>query len=105
MKEKIKNHCCDNKKSAVHPSHKKHLSRLNRASGQLEGVRKMIDEQRYCPEILTQLRAVRSALSSLESEILRTHLVYCVTETLSSHDDSERSKKIEELIDIFNRFK
>ncbi|MCB0331270.1 MAG: metal-sensitive transcriptional regulator [Bdellovibrionales bacterium] len=90
----------------LHPSHKKQISRINRLSGQLEGVKRMIESQRYCPEILTQLRAIRSAVKSLEANVLQTHLTNCVTETFSSKRVSkrEKDKKIEELIEIFKRF-
>lgn len=90
----------------LHPSHKKQISRINRISGQLEGVRGMIEAQRYCPEILTQLRAIRSAVKSLEANVLQTHLSSCVTETFSSKrvSKSEKEKKIKELIEIFKRY-
>ena len=102
MKSKSQAHCCSD--DGEHPSHRKQVSRLNRASGQLEGVRKMIEEQRYCPEILTQLRATRSALKSLEAEILKTHLSSCVAEAFESKRKGDREKKIEELAEIFYRF-
>ncbi len=94
-------HCGD-----LHPSHKNQISRINRLSGQLEGVRRMIESQRYCPEILTQLRAVRSAVKSLEADVLQTHLTTCVTETFSSKrvSKAEKDQKIKELIGIFKRF-
>jgi DNA-binding FrmR family transcriptional regulator len=53
---------------------------LNRIAGQIEGIKKMVDEGRYCPEILSQLRAVRSAVKGIETEILRRHLSSCVDE-------------------------
>lgn len=92
--------------SELHPSHKKQVSRINRISGQLDGVRGMIEDQRYCPEILTQLRAIRSAVKSLEANVLQTHLSSCVTETFSSRKVTKREKdrKIKELIDIFKRY-
>ena len=64
----------------THPDHIKQISRLNRVSGQLEGVKKMIEGQRYCPDILKQLKAARSAIKSLENSILETHLVNCVVD-------------------------
>ena len=94
--------CCSTE--SPHPSHKKQLSRLNRISGQVEGVKRMINEQRYCPEIMTQLRAIRSAVKSLESEILKTHLNTCVVDVLSSSSKRKREEQIEELTDIFQKF-
>lgn len=87
-----------------HPSHKKQLSRLNRISGQIEGVKRMIDEQRYCPEILTQLRAIRSAVKSLEAAVLKKHLNSCVAEAFVSGSKKTRDKKVEELTAIFQKY-
>lgn len=86
----------------THPKHEKELSRLNRISGQVEGVKKMINEQRYCPDILIQLRAIRSAVKAVESNILKTHLQHCVMQTF--HSEEEREQKIEELKTIFDRY-
>lgn len=94
-------HCTES-----HPSHKKQISRLNRIAGQVEGVRGMFESQRYCPEILTQLRAIRSAVRSLEANVLQTHLSSCIAETFSSKKASkcEKEQKIVELIEIFKRY-
>ncbi len=92
--------CC----VSEHPSHKKELPRLNRISGQVEGVKKMIEEGRYCPDILTQLRAIRAAIKSVELCILDTHLSSCVTQACLSHDEKEQKKKIEEIRELIKRF-
>ena len=84
------------------PSHLKELPRLNRALGQLEGVKKMIEENRYCPDILIQLKAIRSAIRAVESNILKTHLQFCVAQSFAS--DEERDQKIEELKTLLDRF-
>lgn len=84
------------------PSHLKELSRLNRIVGQVEGIKKMIEGNRYCPDILIQLRAVRSALRAVESNILATHLQHCVAQSFGDKD--ERDKKIAELKNLFDRF-
>lgn len=86
-----------------HPNHDEELSRLNRLSGQIEGVKKMIQEQRYCPEIITQLRAIQSATKAVESNILRRHLGACVQEAFSSGEKSASEEKIDELITIFQK--
>lgn len=87
-----------------HPDHSKELPRLNRIAGQVEGVRKMIAEGRYCPDILTQLRAIRSALHSVEANILEEHLSSCVAEALHSDDTAVQDAKIAELKDLYRRF-
>ncbi len=88
--------------SRQNPDHHKELPRLNRISGQLEGVKKMIEEQRYCPEILIQIKAIRSALRAVEGNILKTHLQSCVAQSFASPAD--REQKIEELKMLFDRF-
>ena len=86
------------------PCHTAELSRLNRISGQIEGVKRMIEEHRYCPDILTQLRAVKSAIRSVEANILETHLQHCVTDAMVNGNKKEKEKRIEELKDLFKRF-
>lgn len=87
-----------------HPCHSTELPKLNRISGQVEGIKKMIQEHRYCPDILTQLRAVRAALRTVESKILETHLQSCVAEALKSGNKKETDEKIAELKNLFKRF-
>lgn len=82
--------------------HSKNLPRLNRVIGQLEGIKKMISENKNCIDILFQLKAVRSAIKSLESEILEEHLNNCVLQSFNSQED--KSKKIKELIELFKKF-
>lgn len=85
-----------------HPCHKQEIPRLNRVIGQLEGVKKMIEELRYCPDILIQLRAARSAIRAVESNILKTHLQSCVAQSFASEEDKEQ--KLNELKELFDRF-
>jgi DNA-binding FrmR family transcriptional regulator len=87
-----------------HASHDAEIKRLNRIAGQIEGVKKMIEEGRYCPEILSQLRAVRSAVKGIETEILRRHLSSCVTSAMQSGDKASRMKSIEEVTRLFSKF-
>jgi CsoR family transcriptional regulator, copper-sensing transcriptional repressor len=64
----------------------------------------MIEERRYCPEILMQLRAIRSAIKSMELRILNAHLSSCVTDACLSNDPNEQRKKIAEIQELLNRF-
>ena len=82
--------------------HSDNLPRLNRVLGQVEGIKKMIEEKRYCTDILMQLRAVRSAIKSVESNILQKHLQHCVVQSFTTQEDS--SQKIEELKALFNKY-
>ena len=97
---KKKQDCCEEQ----FPDHKGELPRLNRISGQVEGIKRMIDERRYCPDILIQIRAIRSALSAIEANILEAHLDSCVVSVFSANDENEKNKKIAELKDLYKRF-
>jgi CsoR family transcriptional regulator, copper-sensing transcriptional repressor len=92
---------CDDKDS---PCHKSDLPRLNRIGGQIAGVKKMIEEHRYCPEILTQLRAIRAAIKGLEANILERHLGHCVQDGLNAGNMDDVKTKINELKEIFKRY-
>ena len=99
MENNSENKCCGEHHN---PSHKNEIPRLNRAIGQLEGIKKMINEQRYCPDILIQLKAVRSAVKAVESNILKTHLENCVVESFSN--EAEAKKKILEIKNLLDKF-
>lgn len=85
----------------IHPDYSKEISRLNRISGQVEGIKKMIHERRYCPDIITQLRAIRAAVIAVEIIILESHLETCVTDVFHTSDEDEKHKKIQELKDLY----
>lgn len=87
-----------------HPSHTNELKKLNRISGQVDGIKKMIEDSRHCPDILTQLRAVRSAIRSVETTILETHLQHCVSNALKSPNKKAAENQIAELKNLFKRF-
>ena len=87
-----------------HPDHATHIKKLNRVIGQLEGIKRMIEDRRYCPDILNQTRAAASALKSIEVTILETHLQHCVAEAMNSPSLSRASSKIDELVQIVKRF-
>ena len=90
---------CDSK----HPNYEKHIPRLNKVVGQLNGVKKMIEDKRYCPEIITQLKAVSSACQSLEIIMLQKHIETCVMEAFHSKDKKVQSEKIQELTNLYKR--
>ncbi len=87
-----------------HPNHCHNVKALNRVIGQLEGVRRMVDERRYCADILVQTRAAAAALKKIELQILKTHMDHCVAEALSSKVPAKSATKINELVDILQRF-
>lgn len=88
----------------THPSHSDQLQRLKRARGQLDGVIRMIDEGRYCVDILTQLRAARSALRAVEDGVLRTHVQHCIQGELAKGHTDRPNERIDELIDVLTRY-
>lgn len=83
--------------------HTDQLNRLNRIGGQIRGIGSMIEEQRYCIDILTQIRAVKSALSSLESRIIEDHLSHCVHHAIESKNRKEADKMIKEIQDLLKK--
>ena len=85
--------------------HADKLNRLKRIEGQVRGIAGMIEEDRYCMDILTQMQAVKSALAKVESQILKDHAACCVAEAISSGDASEQKQKFDELVDLFEKVK
>lgn len=79
------------------------LNRLNRVEGQVRGISRMVEEDRYCIDILTQVQAVRAALAKVETELLREHLGHCIESAIISGDKDEQRKKAEELIELLQR--
>jgi DNA-binding FrmR family transcriptional regulator len=77
--------------------------RLNRIEGQVRGLARMVDEDRYCIDVITQIAAVRAALGRVEEEILRDHVGHCVEHAIRSGNASEQRKKIAELMDVLSR--
>jgi len=86
-----------------HSNHTLTLPRLNRAIGQLEGVRRMIEAGRHCPEILTQLRAARTAIKNAETEIFKRHLEGCVASSFgNSKETHKKIAEVKKIIDFMN---
>jgi DNA-binding FrmR family transcriptional regulator len=79
------------------------LKRLNRIEGQVRGLSRMVEEDRYCIEIVTQVAAARAALRRLEEEILRDHVAHCVEHAISAGNKAEQRRKIEELMAVVSR--
>ena len=82
------------------PNHADNLPRLNRISGQIDGIKKMIEEERYCLDIVNQIKAVRSALKSVEKNILQKHIKHCAAAS-SRAPKTEQAQKINALISLF----
>jgi len=79
------------------------LARLNRIEGQVRGITKMIEDGRYCIDVLTQINAARAALAKVESEMLKTHLNHCIEGAIVSGDAEDQRAKARELIELMER--
>lgn len=81
------------------------LNRLKRIEGQVRGVARMVEEDRYCIDVLNQLQAVRAALARVETELLKGHLGHCIESAILSGDHTEQRQKASELIELLERAK
>lgn len=79
------------------------LKRLSRIEGQVRGLARMVEDDRYCIDVVTQLSAVRSALRRVEEEVLRDHVGHCVEGAIASGDKAQQRKKIAELMNVLTR--
>ena len=86
-----------------HPSHDSQVNRLRKIEGQVRGLQKMIEERRYCMDIVSQLRAVQGALKKVELGILESHLQYCVQDALNSRNSEDAEAKIQEIIQLLQK--
>ena len=86
------------------PNHTTQLQRLRRIEGQIRGVIKMIEDKRYCLDILQQTRAISAALKAVENNIMEDHMISCVTTALKSNKKKEQANKIKEVIEVISKF-
>lgn len=94
--------CCECKKKIRNEEEKKQLeNRINKLVGQMSGIKKMVEDDAYCPDILIQLSAVYSSVKSLSSLILKNHMNTCVVEAIKKGDMSV----VDEVTDLFMKFK
>ena len=77
--------------------------RLSRIEGQVRGIARMVDEDRYCIDVVTQISAVRAALRRLEEEVLKDHVAHCVEHAIASGNKVDQRRKIEELMAVVGR--
>jgi DNA-binding FrmR family transcriptional regulator len=80
------------------------VKRIRRIAGQVAGIERMMDEDRYCVDVLLQVAAVRAALDGVGKLILRSHVETCVSDALVSERPKARKEKIDELMEVFSRF-
>jgi len=79
------------------------LNRLSRIEGQVRGIARMVEDDRYCIDVLTQIQAVRAALARVETEMLNDHLDHCIESAISGGDADDQRRKATELIQLLQR--
>jgi len=82
----------------------KALGRLRRIEGQVQGIQRMVEEEKYCVDILLQLTAVEGAVEQVQRLLLGRHIESCVADAIRSGSTRDRQKKVDELLDVFSRF-
>jgi len=80
------------------------LSRLARIEGQVRGVARMVEEERYCIDILNQVQAIKAALKRVEAEVLKGHAAHCVAHAIKSGNAKDQKQKFLELVELFGRY-
>ncbi len=80
------------------------LSRLARIEGQVRGVIRMVEEERYCIDVLNQIQAVKAALTKVENEVLKGHAAHCVAHAIKSGSARDQREKFDELVELFSRY-
>ena len=80
------------------------LSRLARIEGQVRGVSRMVEEGRYCIDVLNQIQAVKAALGRVAAEVLKGHAAHCVAHAIKSGNARDQKQKFDELVELFSRY-
>ena len=86
-------------------THEEDIVRLKRIEGQIRGIQKMIEEKRYCIDILTQLSSIVGAIKGVEENILERHLKGCVRQSFAKGNKGDKSKKIDEIVGVLKKFR
>jgi len=86
-------------------THEEQLQFLKKIEGQIRGIQRMIEEKRYCVDIITQLHSVVGALYRVENEVFRKHIDGCVVHALKGKSEAEKENKINEVIELISRFR
>lgn len=94
----------ENKAIAMPKHSEKLVQRLNRIEGQVRGIRRMLEEDRYCIDVLNQILAVQAALGKVQEEVLKSHAASCVEDALMTGDTVEQRQKFTELVALFGKY-
>ena len=85
------------------PSHKDNIVALRRIEGQVRGVQKMIEDGKYCIDILNQINAVKGALGRVEEKILKKHFQHCVTDAIKGTSEKKKQQKLDEILKLIHQ--
>ena len=80
------------------------LARLRRIAGQVEGIARMVEQDRYCVDLLLQMASAQAAINQASAVVLRSHVETCVSDVLASGNPRERKQKVDELMQVFSRY-
>ncbi len=87
----------------MYPNHEDQIRRLNKIEGQVKGIRKMIEDRRYCVDIVSQVKAAMAALRQVELGILESHIQHCVQAAMQTKDTLEVEEKIKEIMKLVGK--
>jgi DNA-binding FrmR family transcriptional regulator len=87
----------------LYPDHEAQLARLAKVEGQIKGVRKMIEERRYCIDIVMQIKAISAALRQIQMGVLEKHVHHCVRQSVESRDPDYIGQKVEEIVKVLGQ--
>ena len=87
----------------MNPNHTNNLVALRRIEGQVRGIQKMLEDRKYCIDILTQIHAVKGALGRIEEKILEKHFRHCVTEAVKGASEKEKKQKLDEILKLIHQ--
>lgn len=88
-----------------YPSHEDNLIALKRIEGQVRGIQRMIEERKYCVDVLNQIHAVVAALSRIEDKILEKHFAHCVKKAVGGSSKKEKQQKLDEILALIRQFR
>jgi len=90
-------------KAGNNPSHNSNLVALRRIEGQVRGIQRMIEDRKYCIDILNQICAIKGALGRVEERILKKHFESCVIEAVQGASEEEKQEKLDEILKLINK--
>jgi DNA-binding FrmR family transcriptional regulator len=87
----------------MNPSHGDNLLALRRIEGQVRGIQRMIEDRKYCIDILNQIYAIKGALAKVEEKILERHFRHCVTQAVKGNSERQKQEKLDEILRLINQ--